>query len=147
MNATGESDLQNYYDYVDAQREAKLRPVLEKLLPVLCMSAWGAVPDDLQVTFPPLWTPTATELATIAKTKAEAVVSAYQAGLMNVDTTQKELKKLDDETGLFGSITDEEISQNAGKTYADATSLHDPSLGYGLGGLEEALNAESDTSI
>lgn len=35
---------------------------------------------------------------------------------MNVDTTQKELKKLDDETGLFGSITDEEISQNAGKT-------------------------------
>lgn len=147
MNATGESDLQNYYDYVDTLRESKLRPALEKLLPVLCMSAWGAVPDDLKVTFPPLWTPTATELATIAKTKAEAVVSAYQAGLMNVDTTQKELKKLDDETGLFGSITDEEISQNAGKTYADATSLHDPTLGYGLGGLEEALNAESDTSI
>lgn len=146
MNATGESDLQNYYDYVDTLRESKLRPALEKLLPVLCMSAWGAVPDDLQVTFPPLWTPTATELATIAKTKAEAVVSAYQAGLMNVDTTQKELKKLDDETGLFGSITDEEISQNAGKTYADATSLHDPTLGYGLGGLEEALNAESNTS-
>ena len=128
-------------------REAKLRPALEKLLPVLCMSAWGVVPDDLQITFPPLWTPTATELATIAKTKAEAVVSAYQAGLMNVDTTQKELKKLEEETGLFGSITDEEISQNAGKTYADATSLHDPNLGYGLGGLEEALNAESDTSI
>lgn len=68
------------------------------------------------------------------------------------DTTVKraveqDRQKLDDETGLFGSITDEEISQNAGKTYADATSLHDPTLGYGLGGLEEALNAESDTSI
>lgn len=131
MNATGESDLQNYYDYVDAQREAKLRPVLEKLLPVLCMSAWGFIPDDLQITFPPLWTPTATELATIAKTKAEAVVSAYQAGLMNVDTTQKELKKLEDETGLFGSITDDEIAANAGKTYQDATSLRDPLAGLG----------------
>lgn len=131
MNATGESDLQNYYDYVDAQREAKLRPVLEKLLPVLCMSAWGVVPDDLQITFPPLWTPTATELATIAKTKAEAVVSAYQAGLMNVDTTQKELKKLEDETGLFGSITDDEIAANAGRTYQDATSLRDPLAGLG----------------
>ena len=145
MNATGESDLQNYYDYVDAQREAKLRPVLEKLLPVLCMSSWGVIPDDLQITFPPLWTPTATELATIAKTKAEAVVSAYQAGLMNVDTTQKELKKLEDETGLFGSITDDEIKANAGKTYQDATSLHDPTLGYGLG-LEGAVNAELDTT-
>ena len=134
MDATGESDLQNYYDYVDAQREAKLRPVLEKLLPVLCMSAWGAVPDDLRITFPPLWTPTATELAAIAKQKAEAIVSAYQAGLMNVDTTQKELKKLEEETGMFGSITDEEIAANAGKTYQDATALRDPLMGLGLGG-------------
>lgn len=145
MNATGESDLQNYYDYVDTLRESKLRPVLEKLLPVLCMSTWGAVPDDLQIAFPPLWAPTATELATIAKTKAEAVVSAYQAGLMNVDTAQKELKKLEEETGLFGSITDEEIAQNAGKTYQDATALRDPLAG--LGGLEEALNAEPDESV
>ena len=37
MNATGESDLKNYYDYVDSQREAKFRPALQKLLPVLCM--------------------------------------------------------------------------------------------------------------
>ena len=145
MNATGESDLQNYYDYVDAQREAKLRPVLEKLLPVLCMSAWGVVPHDLQIIFPPLWTPTATELATIAKTKAEAVVSAYQAGLMNVDTTQKELTKREEEAGVVRSNTDEEIKANDGKTYQDATSLHDPTLGYGLG-LEEALNAELDTT-
>ena len=53
MNATGESDLQNYYDYVDSQREAKLRPALERLLPVMAMSAWGAVPDNLQIDFPP----------------------------------------------------------------------------------------------
>lgn len=143
MNATGESDLQNYYDYVDTLRESKLRPALEKILPVLCMSAWGAVPDNLQITFPPLWTPTAAELATIAKTKAEAVVSAYQAGLMNVDTTQKELKKLEEETGMFGSITDEEIAQNAGKTFQEATSLRDPLMGYGLG-MEE-INANAAT--
>lgn len=145
MNATGESDLQNYYDYVDTLRESKLRPALEKLLPVLCMSAWGAVPDDLQITFPPLWTPTAAELAAIAKQKSEAIVSGYQAGLMNVDTAQKELKKLEEETGLFGSIPDEEIAQNAGKTYQDATALRDPLAG--LGGLEEALNAEPDESF
>ena len=133
MNATGESDLRNYYDYVDSQREAKLRPALQKLLPVLAMSAWGFVPDDLDFTFPPLWTPTAKELAEIAKGKAEAIVTGYQAGLLNVDTAQKELKKLEVETGMFGSITDEEIAANAGKSYADVTSLHDPLLGYGLG--------------
>lgn len=136
MNATGESDLKNYYDYVDSQREAKFRPALQKLLPVLAMSAWGFVPDDLDFTFPPLWTPTAKEVAEIAKTKSEAIASAYTNGLMNVDTAQKELRKLEDETGMFGSITDEEIAANAGKSYADVTALRDPLMGLELGGEE-----------
>lgn len=135
LNSTGDSDLQNYYDYVDSQREAKLRPALEKLIPVLCMSTWGYVPDDLEISFPPLWTPTAKEVAEIAKSKAETITTAYQAGLLNVDTAQKELKKLEDETGLFGSISDEEIAANAGKTYQEATALRDPLAGLGLGEL------------
>lgn len=140
MNATGESDLQNYYDYVNSQREAKLRPVLERLLPIMAVSAWGAVPDNLQIDFPPLWTPTAKEVAEIAKAKMETVVTPYQAGLLNVDTAQKELKKLEDETGMFGSITDEEIKANAGKTFRDATALRDPLAGLGYG--EVISNAE-----
>lgn len=136
MNATGESDLKNYYDYVDSQREAKLRPALQKLLPVLCMSAWGFVPDDLDFTFPPLWTPTATETAEIALKKAQAIRDTFQAGLFQADTAMKELKKLEEETGMFGSISDEEISAATGKTYTDMTALRDPlmGLGYGEGG-------------
>ena len=134
MNATGESDLKNYYDYVDSQREAKLRPALEKLLPVLCMSAWGFVPDDLAVTFPPLWTPTAKEMAEIAKTKSEAVVAGFQAGLYDKPAAMKELKKLEEETGMFGSISDEEISAAAGKSYQDVTALRDPLAGLGFEG-------------
>lgn len=133
MDATGESDMRNYYDYVDTLREAKLRPILEKLLPVLAMSAWGVVPDGLDISFPSLWMPTAKEVAEIAKVKSEAIVTSYQAGLMNVDTAQKELKKLEDETGLFGSITAEEIVANAGKTYQDATALRDPPDGVRVG--------------
>ncbi len=136
MNATGESDLKNYYDYVDSQREAKLRPALQKLLPVLCMSAWGFVPDDLDFTFPPLWTPTATETAEIAKTKSDATIAGFQAGLYDKATAMKELKKLEEETGMFGSISDEEISAAVGKTYQDVTALRDPLMGLGYGGEE-----------
>ena len=146
MDATGEGDLKNYYDYVDSQREAKLRPALEKLLPVLCMSALGYVPEGLDVSFPPLWTPTAKELADIAKAKSEAIAAAYTNGLLNVDTAQKELRKLSEETGMFGSITDGEIAANAGKSYADVTSLHDPLLGYGLGGLSGETDTNSEAT-
>ena len=133
LNSTGQSDLQNYYDYVDTLRESKLRPALEKLLPVLAMSTWGAVPENIEVTFPPLWTPTAKEAADITKAKAEAVVTVFQGGLIRADTAQKELKRLAYETGMFGSITDEEIAANAGKTYQDVTALRDPLAGLGFG--------------
>ena len=144
MNATGESDLRNYYDYVDSQREAKLRPALQKLLPVLCMSAWGFVPDDLDFTFPPLWTPTATETAEIALKKAQAIRDTFQAGLFQADTAMKELKKLEEETGMFGAISDEEISAAAGKSYQDVTALHDPLMGYGLGELNANVEPGSE---
>lgn len=140
MNATGESDLKNYYDYVDSQREAKVRPVLQKLISVLAMSAWGTIPDDLDFTFPPLWTPTAKEVAEIAKTKSEAIVEGFQAGLYDKPAAMKELKKLEDETGMFGSISDEEIAASAGQTYQDVTALRDPLMGLGYGDLN--ANAE-----
>ena len=41
---------------------------------------------------------------------------------------------------MFGSITDEEIAANAGKTYQDATALRDPLMGLGYG--EEAAPFE-----
>ena len=132
MNATGESDLQNYYDYVDTLRENVLRPILERILPVLAMSELGAVPKDLDISFPPLWTPKATEVAEIAKNKAEAIIAVFQAGLLRADTAQRELKKLSAETDLFDSISDEEIAANKGKTYQDVTSLHDPLAGLTL---------------
>lgn len=128
MNATGESDLKNYYDYVDTLRESRLRPVLEKLLPVLARSA-GIQLEDADLSFPPLWTPTAKETADIAKIKADSIVSAFQSGLLDVPAAQQELRRLSDETGMFGSITDEAIAANAGRTYQDVTALRDPLAG------------------
>lgn len=147
LNATGEGDQRNYNDYLDSQRESKLRPVLERLLPVMCMSAWGAVPEGMEIAFPPLWTPTAKEVAEIAKARTEAVINAYANGLLNVDTAQKELKKLAGETGMFDSITEEEIARNKGKTYQDATALRDPLMGLGYEDTVPFEGAAQDTAV
>lgn len=132
MNATGESDLTNYYDYIDTLRESRLRPILQQILPVLAMSAWGGVPEGMDIVFPPMWTPKADEMAKIAKEKSETIITAFQAGLLQADTAMRELKKLSEETGMFGGITDEEITANIGKTYQDVTALRDPLAGLGF---------------
>ncbi len=131
MNATGESDLKNYYDYVDTKRESDLRPILEQLMPVIFMSALGYVPDDYDIQFPPLWTPTAGEIADIAAKKASTVIEAYQSGLMDKKAAMYELKQLSEETGLFSSISDEDINAAAGVSWKDDTALKDPLSGIG----------------
>ena len=129
MNATGESDMRNYYDYIDTLRESKLRPILEKIVPVIAMSTWGEIPNDLEIHFPTLWTPTAKEVAEISKMKMEAIINGFQAGLYDLQTAQKELKGLYEEIGMFDSIPDDVISANAGKTFQDVTELRDPLAG------------------
>lgn len=129
LNATGESDMQNYYDFVDSERERQLRPILDRLLPVMAASAWGAMPDDIAVEFPPLWTPTATDIAEIAAKKAKIVIDTFQAALIDQGTALEELKALTKETGLFDKISDEAIAAAQGKTFQDVTALRDPIMG------------------
>lgn len=129
LNATGESDLNNYYDYIDGLRDNQLRPILERLLPVMALSAWGTVPDDLDIDFPPLQTPDSGEVADIADKKTQAVLSAYQSDLIDAATAMKELKALSDETGMYGNISDEAIEAAAGKTYSDYKAMRDPLAG------------------
>lgn len=131
LNATGESDMQNYYDYIDGLRETELRGILERLMPVMAFSAWGHLPDDLEIDFPPMRTPEAGEIAEIAEQKTNAVLAAYQNDLIDSATAQRELKGLSEESGLFGMISDESIKSGEGKRYSDR-SLHDAMAGLML---------------
>lgn len=109
MNATGESDLQNYYEMIGQEQESKLRPILNKILPVLCMSVFGAVPDDLDFDFDPVSEPSDQERSDLAKSGTENVVAALNAGLVSKRTALKELKQQSERTGVWTNITDQDI--------------------------------------
>lgn len=109
MNATGESDLQNYYELIGQEQESKLRPILNKILPVLCMSVFGAVPDDLDFDFDPVSEPSDQERSDLAKSGTENVVAALNAGLVSKRTALKELKQQSERTGVWTNITDQDI--------------------------------------
>lgn len=58
LNATGESDLKNYYEKISQLQETILRPALERLLPVLEISAFGYFAEDSEIVFEPIATTT-----------------------------------------------------------------------------------------
>lgn len=139
LNATGESDMQNYYDYIDGLRETELRGIIERLLPVMAFSAWGEMPEDMEVTFPAMWSPDAKEIAEIAERKTSAVLAVYQNDLIDSSTAQQELQATADETGMWSKISDESIKAGEGKTYTRSRMMADP-----IAGLESLENPDDE---
>jgi phage-related protein (TIGR01555 family) len=130
MNSTGESDLQNYYDMISQQQESVLKPKINKLLPILCMSELGYVPDDLDISFNPVQTPTDEKMADIVGKKVDSIVKTFDSGLINQKTGMRELHELSYTTNMFTSITDEDIeaadeSYNMGEMIPDMNELSD----------------------
>lgn len=124
MNATGESDMQNYYDTIEEKQESILRPIYDKLLPIMAMSALGAVPDDLDFEFNAVRRPDEDEMSDLASKNTDSVTKAFQAGLISQRTALKELRSQSEITGMWTNITDEDIEK------ADDT-IQDPNEGMG----------------
>jgi phage-related protein (TIGR01555 family) len=85
LNATGESDIRNWYDTLESDRTQTLTPKMEEVvrLTVLCKKGptRGVVPDNLKVTFPSLWQPTDQEKAQNSATQTQSDVALIQAGV------------------------------------------------------------------
>ena len=65
MNATGKSDMKVYYEKIGQLQQTCLRLVLEKLLPVMEISAFGYYALDLELVFEPISNATLAERVTI----------------------------------------------------------------------------------
>lgn len=112
LSATGDSDLRTYYDNINSQQNAKIRQAWNLLLQVLWRSVTGdACPNDMYFEFVPLWQMSTLDKATVAKTNAETIIGAFDAGLVKRATAMKELRESSGNTGVFTNITDEEINE------------------------------------
>lgn len=112
MNATGESDMRMYYDYIAARQESKLRGGTHKILKCMWQSTYEKpAPKDLEFTFVPLWQMSALDKATIAKSNTETILGAEENGTIDRPTAMKELRQMSGDTGLFSNITDEDITE------------------------------------
>jgi phage-related protein (TIGR01555 family) len=83
LNATGESDLTNYYDHVASEQSNTIEPLLNRLDEILIRSALGSRPDEIYYDWNPLWQMSDSDKSTVAKTKAETFQIDFNAGLID----------------------------------------------------------------
>ncbi|CAG9708102.1 phage portal protein [Clostridium neonatale] len=134
FNATGESDSKNYYETVEQKQTAQLEPVLDKLLPIMFISEFGAVPDDLDYDFNPIGAPSESELADIIDKKSNTIINVFNAGLISQKIALKELKEMSETTGMFTNITDEDIDNADDDTdsFGDMPQEEETSLNFNM---------------
>jgi len=111
MNSTGESDENMYYDMIAQQQESVLKPKINKLLPVMFMSEFGKVPDDLGVKFNPIKTPSDSEIADLVSKKVSAINDVFNSGIVSQKIAMSELHEISYTTNMFTNITDEDIEK------------------------------------
>jgi phage-related protein (TIGR01555 family) len=109
MNASGESDAQNYDGTIETKQEANLRPVLDKLFPIIAVSLWGTVPDDFDYKFNPVRSISNEKLADITTKTTTSIKDTFDSGLISRKTALMELRQASEMTGVFSNITDKEI--------------------------------------
>jgi len=108
MNATGESDMRNYCEMISGLQERMLRPALERLLPVMVISCWGYLPEDLGFVFNPLTTMTPEQVGDIAMKFSATVEDTYEAGLITRNEARAELRALGEKYAIWTKLSDEE---------------------------------------
>lgn len=82
LNATGESDLRNYYDSVTAKQKLQIGPKLTPLDDIILRTALGTRPVDVWYGWKPLWQPSAKERAETQKIRAETFQIELNTGAL-----------------------------------------------------------------
>lgn len=109
LSATGESDMRNYYDSINAQQNKCLKVGVTRIYHCLARGLGIQLPDNFRIQFKSLWQLQDGERADIAGTLVTAVTAAKDAGLISDHVALKELRQSSEITGVFTNITDADI--------------------------------------
>lgn len=101
LNATGESDLTNYYNAIEGRQRSDLGQVMQRLDAFLLAHVFGKKPDGIWYEWRPLWTPTPTVKADLAKKYAEVAQIYSNSAIVNREALQAGVESLLVNEGTF----------------------------------------------
>lgn len=129
LNATGEHDLRNYYDFVQALQENEISPALLRLDECLIWSALGNRPQEVHYVWASLWQISDKERAEIGRTGATIIKELNDTGLYPPEALASAGANYMVENAVLPGFTD---------MIEEAGGLPDYDFGETAGGANEA---------
>jgi len=105
MNATGESDLRNYAQTINALQEDRLRPAMRSLDDLLVKHALGSKrTDKIWYDYPTIWKMSLKELAEINKMNAEADTAYANSGMIPIIALEQSIQTRMESSGMYPGL-------------------------------------------
>lgn len=143
-NATGESDLENYYNFVEGIQKRMLKKNIRTLLKAVTQAGMydGSIEDPgiIKPTFKPLWSLSEAEQATVDLTKAQRAQATAQTAQLYIDMQVLQPDEVRRALSQDGSLNIEDILDN------QPEDEQDDGWAALLEGLEANDNPISDTA-
>ena len=115
-NATGESDLENYYNFVEGIQKRMLKKNIRTLIKAIVQAGVydGSIenPGNIKPTFKPLWSLSETEKATVELTKAQRAQVAAQTAQLYIDMQAIQPDEVRQALSQDGNLNIEDILDN-----------------------------------
>lgn len=147
-NATGESDLENYYNFVEGIQKRMLKKNIRTLLKAVTQAGVydGSIEDPgiIKPTFKPLWSLSEAEQATVELTKAQRAQATAQTAQLYIDMQVLQPDEVRRALSQGGSLNIEDILDNQPE---DAQDDGWAALLEGLGEEENLQNFNTQTPV
>jgi phage-related protein (TIGR01555 family) len=91
LNASSDSEIQVFHNWIGSVQEADARPHIDKILIAIQLNEFGDVDEDIGYEFVDLEQPNAEALSRIRKADADAGIAYIQAGVVDPDEERKRL--------------------------------------------------------
>lgn len=117
LNASAEGEIEVYRDYISAQNEAHIRPVIERISEIMQLSLFGEIDQSIRWEFEPLKQMDGKELAEIQEIKARTSVTLVDGGIISQEEARQTLA--DDPASDYSNIVVEDVPEAPGNEFED----------------------------
>lgn len=119
LNANSDGEIRVYYDYIMAQNEAHIRPVIERISSLMQLSLWGEIDESIVWKFNPLYQLDEKEQAEVQKIKAETNAVLIESSQISQQEARESLAN--DENSGYTNIAVNDVPEPMGLDYETQT--------------------------
>lgn len=117
LNANSDGEIRVYYDFIMAQNEAHIRPIIERISTLLQLSMFGEVDNSIVWEFNPLYQLDAKELAEVQEIKSRTTAQLIDKGVVSPEDARQALAS--DENSAYSGIDVDDVPEGTLEGYED----------------------------